>query len=238
MSLEIHELIEFNNFNSKNENLYLIQREAPTPEEKSIIEDIPYMQGVLDFSMLLGERIFTNREITYTFQAFNYGYDKRKWLEQDIKRKLMMHDRSILRDTHDYGYYWLGKCQSVEVEDAHETSSLIATIIFNVYPFMFTENQWFDDVWDTFNFERDVANFTKYEVTGKKNIMLYNTGSVSVSPQVITTSNMKVTIDGEVYDYKSGTTDNLLLRLKPGMNNLTIQGTGIISFHFRHEVMG
>ena len=49
MGLEINEYIQFMGFNSKNEKLYLIERNAPTPEEKEILKDIPFKQGVLDF---------------------------------------------------------------------------------------------------------------------------------------------------------------------------------------------
>src|SRR5699024_11943405 len=62
--IEIKEQIEVNKFNSKRLGLYLLNRDAPTPEEKEIIEDLPYSQGVLDFSMIMGERMFDNRTLT------------------------------------------------------------------------------------------------------------------------------------------------------------------------------
>ena len=87
MGLEINEYIQFMEFNSKNEKLYLIERNAPTPEEKEILKDIPFKQGVLDFSALLGSRVFKNREIEYVFMLFNTPYNQRKIVERNIKQK-------------------------------------------------------------------------------------------------------------------------------------------------------
>ena len=66
-NLEINEYIQFMGFNSKNEKLYLMERNAPTPDEKEILKNLPFKQGVLDFSALLGSRVFENREIEYVF---------------------------------------------------------------------------------------------------------------------------------------------------------------------------
>lgn len=181
----IKEVIQANQFNSGNEGLYLLDRDAPSPAEKEIIEDVPHSQGIQDYSMIFGEPKFKNREHTYKFLAPNVTYDKRKIAEQNIKRKLMMNGIGPIYDTHDAGYYWLGKCTSVKVEDDADFNELTVTIKFNVYPFMFTIKSWFDDVWDTFNFDRDVANFTKYQIKGEREIVLFNTGDITVTPTII-----------------------------------------------------
>lgn len=68
MITKIKEYISFGDFNSRDAGWYLQKREAPTPDEKEIVESIPYMQGELDFSSALGERVFESREITYEFK--------------------------------------------------------------------------------------------------------------------------------------------------------------------------
>ena len=55
MITKIKEYIEFGDFNSRDAGWYLQKREAPTPDEKEIVESIPYMQGELDFSSALGD---------------------------------------------------------------------------------------------------------------------------------------------------------------------------------------
>src|SRR5690625_1096386 len=58
--------------------MWLIDRQAPTPTEKEILESIPFMQGSYDFSNILGERVFENRQLTYVFEIQKRDYERRK----------------------------------------------------------------------------------------------------------------------------------------------------------------
>ena len=40
----------FGDFDSRKAGLFLVERTAPTPEEKEITESVPYMQGVYNVS--------------------------------------------------------------------------------------------------------------------------------------------------------------------------------------------
>ena len=40
----------------------------------------------------------------------------------------------------------------------------------------------FDDAWDSFNFDTDVANWTKYQVNGERTIELVNNGDITITP--------------------------------------------------------
>ena len=239
MDLEINEYIQFMSFNSKKEKLYLIERNAPTPEEKEILKDIPFKQGVLDFSALLGGRVFKNREIEYVFMLFNTPYERRKIVERNIKQKLMVHPRNKLYDTHDANYYWLGKCKSVEVENGEQFNQLKVTITFDCYPYMFGRANYFDDYWDTFSFDDDVANYTKYLVNGSLNFQLFNAGSVAVKPEITVNSTFRVKVNDENFiEFQSGSKQDYYLSLKPGLNKVRVEGTGTIKFHYQKEVMG
>ena len=239
MGLEINEYIQFMNFNSKNEKLYLIERNAPTPEEKEILKDIPFKQGVLDFSALLGSRVFKNREIEYVFMLFNTPYNQRKIVERNIKQKLMVHPRNKLYDTHDANYYWLGKCKSVEVENGEQFNQLKVTVTFDCYPYMFSHTNYFDDYWDTFEFDEDVANYTKYVVKGSLDFPLFNAGSVAVKPEITVNNTFRVKVNDEDFiEFQSGSKQDYYLSLKPGLNKVRVEGNGTIQFHYQKEVMG
>ena len=239
MGLEINEYIQFMSFNSKNEKLYLIERSAPTPEEKEILKDIPFKQGVLDFSALLGSRVFKNREIEYVFMLFNTSYERRKIVERNIKQKLMVHPRNKLYDTHDANYYWLGKCKSVEVENGEQFNQLKVTITFDCYPYMFSNTDYFDDYWDTFEFDEDVANYTKYIVKGSLDFPLFNAGSVAVKPEIIVDNRFSVKVNDEKpIVFETGSKQDYYLSLRPGVNDIHVEGTGTIKFHYQKEVMG
>lgn len=237
--LEIKEYIQFMGFNSKTEKLYLIERNAPTPDEKEILKNLPFKQGVLDFSALLGSRVFENREIEYVFKLFNTPYNQRKIVERTIKQKLMVHPRNKLYDTHDSNYYWLGKCKSVDVENGERFNQLTVTIVFDCYPYMISHTNYFDDLWDDFEFDEDVANYTKYKVKGFLTFPLYNAGSVSVRPKVIVDSQFSVKVnDGSPIVFEEGSKQDYYLSLRPGINEVYVEGTGIIQFHYQKEVMG
>lgn len=239
MGLEINEYIQFMNFNSKNEKLYLIERNAPTPDEKEILKDIPFKQGVLDFSALLGSRVFKNREIEYVFMLFNTPYNQRKIVERNIKQKLMVHSKNKLFDTHDGNYYWLGKCKSVEVENGERFNQLKVTITFDCYPYMFSHTDYFDDYWDTFEFDEDVANYTKYVVNGSLEFPLFNAGSVAVKPEITVNSTFRVKVNDEDFiEFQSGSKKDYYLSLRPGVNKVRVEGNGTIQFHYQKEVMG
>lgn len=239
MGLKINEYIQFMGFNSKNEKLYLIERNAPTPDEKEILKDIPFKQGVLDFSALLGSRVFKNREIEYVFMLFNTPYNQRKVVERNIKQKLMVHSRNKLFDTHDSYYYWLGKCKSVEVENREKFNHLKVTITFDCYPYMISNTDYFDDCWDAFDFDDDVANYTKYIVNNSLDFKLVNTGSVPVKPKIIADSQFSVKVNNEEpIIFEAGSRQDYYLSLRPGLNDIHVEGTGTIKFHYRKEVMG
>ena len=239
MDLEINEYIQFMSFNSKHEKLYLIERNAPTPEEKEILKDIPFKQGVLDFSALLGGRVFKNREIEYVFMLFNTPYNQRKIVERNIKQKLMVNPRNKLYDTHDANYYWLGKCKSVEVENGERFNQLKVTITFDCYPYMFSNTNYFDDYWDTFEFDEDVANYTKYIVKGSLDFPLFNAGSVAVKPEITVDNRFSVKVNDEKpIVFEAGSKQDYYLSLKPGLNKVRVEGTGTIKFHYQKEVMG
>lgn len=236
--VEISEFITFGEFNSKKEGFYLIERDAPSPDEKEIIENIPFSQGVHDFSMILGERIFQNRKISYTFWLPSRMYAQRKLIEQDVKRKLMMNGINQLHDKHDESFYWLGKCEEVKIDDDEETKTLEVKIVFDCYPFMLSEQEYFTDVWNTFNFNHHVSVFTKYTIVGTKEIFLINTGDTSISPTIITDSDIQIILKGQTYYFTKGENKDFLMKLERGINHLKIAGSGTIKFRFRVEVMG
>ena len=216
----------------------MVERDAPSPEEKEVIEDIPFKQGVFDFSMILGERVFKRVETTYKFTAFDIAYSDRKILERTCKRLLMVSGERPLYDTHDNEYYRLAKCKSVEIEDDAEYDRLIVTIVFDCYPFLLGYATYFDDVWDTFDFEEDIAGFTKYQITDNKQLILINAGDATVNPEVTVTANMTIkTADGD-YAFNAGTSKNLSLNLKQGVNYIDVVGTGELRIHWNREVIG
>lgn len=234
---KIREGFYFNGIHTNDFNLRLKERQAPTPEEKSIIEDVPFMQGVYDFSMILGERVYSNRPLSYQFEVYNNRYNNRKVLETKLKNWLMNSWISKLYDTHDYGYYWLAKCTNVSVNDDHPGNKLVVGVTFDAYPFMKSNLEEGHDIWDEFNFELDYAQSNEFEINGSKNISLFNIGSTGVVPTVTTNSQMSIIKEGVTYTIPIGESKSGSFRLSVGENDMTVSGNGTIKFSFYKELL-
>ncbi|CAB1719583.1 phage tail family protein [Lactiplantibacillus plantarum] len=227
------EYVQFANFDSRQLNLYLAGRIANNPPTKEVTESIGYMDGIIDFSDILGRRIFDNRTIEYQFKALNINYHDRKLLEQKCKRLLLIPMRQPIYDSHDLPFYWFGKASSVTANDDHVNNVLEITVQFNVSPYALRKGQ-FDDIWDNFSLETGYAQFTKCSVKGTKKISLYNDSDLKSRLKVICQNDM--TINGK-YKYTKNYQDNPNFRLEPGINDLTVNGNGDIEFQWESEVM-
>lgn len=241
MITKIKEYITFGDFNSRDSGWYLQKREAPTPDEKEIVESIPYMQGELDFSSALGERVFESREITYEFKLPFTTYENRKVAERHIKSSMVTKTQRKLRDTHDRRYYWMGKVKHIKVADDPIKRNLVATIVFKCYPFAFHEDEYFDDVWDTFDFENDNSTWTKWALGYEKKktpVYFVNAGDTSISPLIICSEDITLKdANGTIYYLKKGENKDFALTLDIGINYFEAQGNGTVAMHYSNEVM-
>lgn len=235
--IKITEGFSFGSFDSVNNGYYLIERSAPTPDEKEITETIPYSQGALDFSVINNERFFSNREVTYKIEAFDNQYSDRKLFENELKHQLMPLGITAIHDTHDHGLHWLGKCKSIEVEDDEEHQTLIATIVFDCYPFAIGDLLEGSDIWDEVYFPNWVFQKTHYDINGSSVINMINVGDAAVSPQIVVVGNLVISGSFGSVEANSGTYIDTPVTLNQGENKLTVTGNGSIEFKFYKEVM-
>lgn len=243
MTLEIKEYIEAGQFNSKDMGFYITGRDAPTPGEKLITENLDYANGVLDFSNITGERFYNQRTHTFTLWQGNLNYETRKGLEKQAKSQLMNGYDVKLYDSHDKGVYWLGKCASVKVTDDQSKRSLTLSVEFSLYPYAIkdlTDSRYPPDEWNNFNFNNDFLQPFTFEVQKNKQIHLMNLGETQISPQVITSGEIVIyDSDGNNYSFNSKKPTDYLFYLKRGMNDLTITcaETATVRFVIKTEVM-
>ncbi|KRN29236.1 hypothetical protein IV38_GL000116 [Lactobacillus selangorensis] len=233
----IREGFVFGGFDSRQYGLYLNDRSAPTPDEYEIVETIPYMQGVRDFSTLNGERFFQNREITFSMLKLAEPYQTRKGLEQDIKRQLMPLGNQALVDTHEPVHYWVGKCKSVSVTDSSDNNTLTVSVVFDCYPFAFTDHDEGADVWDDVYFNHWIWQKVSYSIaTGAaQEVDLQNIGSRPIECTFDVTGSVTIKGDFGSMDLDSGATDKSSIVLKVGLNKISLTGNGTIAFKFRRE---
>lgn len=227
--------ISFGDFDSREQDWWLFSREAPTPTESEIIETIPYHQGEYDFSMLSEERFYKNRKITYKFVHPESSYQNRKGYEEEIKRMTMREYIQTLLDTHDESYYWVGKCESVEVDDDTVKGMLTATLVFNCYPFAYTLHSEGSDIWDDVFFPHWIWQDMSFSVDGKKTISFQNIGSKPIMAyfdNVVGSINVK----GVEFDIDlTAKEHDSLVKIMMNENKYELTGTGSFDLVFKRE---
>lgn len=224
-----------NGKHSREYNLILLDRIADPPQEKQIIENVPFMQGVYDFSAILNQRVYENRPIQFEMLIVDYVYERRKSIETSLTNWLMQPFNIKLYDDFNRNYYYIAKCESINYEDRYE--GMTAVITFDAYPFMIGELLEGNDIWDTFNFELDVSQITEYEIKGIKEVTLFNPGSNLVSPKIRASSNLEIIKENQTFNVSAGTSESSEFVFHPGENKLTIKGNGTIEFLFYKELL-
>lgn len=237
--IEIVEKIQFGQFDSKNEGFYLVERDAPTPAEKTVTENLSYANGILDFSNITGERFYDQRTITYQFTMPNVSYSERKLVENKVKGLIMAPFDQRLYDSHDKGYYWVGKAKSVKVDDDQANNNLVLSIEFDLYPFAIKNNSGIDnyDDWDTLDFANDFIQPFSYEIDGKRELDLMNIGENSLSPTVVASDAIEVIKNGQSYKFGPDKAKDYLFSLERGNNHVAIKGKATVRFVIQSEVL-
>ena len=181
--VRISEYIQFDKFDSKAWGLYLVEREIETPEENEQKTSVPGRHGMLNFAFATRERIFKNREVTYTFRKILTPYQTRKQIHTEITAQLMMPIESEVHETFKKGWHWRGSCKEVKISDDVSKREMEIEIVFEVYPFMIKNENYYNDMAPLVNYS-DVLNYTAYEVHGERVIHFYNSGSRPYSPLI------------------------------------------------------
>ncbi|MED4083866.1 phage tail protein [Halalkalibacterium halodurans] len=232
---EIREGFRRSGRHTRDFNMWLVDRSAPTPDEKEILESVPFMQGEYDFSTILGERVYSNRTLSYVFEILDRDYTHRKTIQTAVENWLMKDGMAPLYDDHAEFYYYMAKCTSVDTEDS--SGGLTVNIQFTAYPFKIGEFEEGNDYWDTFNFELDTTQPNQYQISGSQTITVYNTGSTGISPKIIASAPMTIVKNSVTYNIPSGESQSETFRLETGANPMTITGNGTIQFLWHKELI-
>lgn len=235
MNFNTSEGFKFDGKHTSEYNLILLDRQADPPDEKEIIEEVPFMQGELDFSAILGQRVYKNRTLRFEMIIVNYSYERRKIIETSLTNWLMKPSHIKLYDDFNRHYYYMAKCESINYEDRYE--GMTAVITFDAYPFMIGEYLEGNDIWDIFNFELDVAQLTEFDINGSKEITLFNQGSNMIAPKIIASDSFEVVKGNQTFTIPSGTSESSEFIINIGENDLTIKGNGTIEFQIYKELL-
>lgn len=216
------------------------ERDIGFPSKEKIIVQVPFSNVEYDFSELYGSQTYGSRQLKYQFNVVKRGNYTPQAMQVE-KTKLInwlmnTKGRKKLYDDTIPGYYFLAELESAaDVQDDWETGTLTATL--RAYPFMIAELYEGNDIWDTFNFDLDVAQTTDFTVNGALKVTLFNVGAPDLVPEIKTSKSMKIIKDRVVYSIPAGVTKDKDFVLKTGENVIRITGNGTIAFRFYKELI-
>ena len=230
--------ITYNNKNSYND--FGLKRfnskEHKAPVKNKIYESIPFMNGSYDFSNIYGSPSYSDRELNYSFLIEIENEEVMNYKKIAIENWLLgTNSKSILIDEDLKGYYYMAECTDVNFDNYYSFG--LIDITFTAYPFKIGEAYEGNNLWDSFNFELDVLQDTKFTVNGTSSVSINNPSVIDIEPEIIASSQFEITLDNKKYTVKAGASKDYRFKLRKGNNNLTLKGDGTIEFRFRKEVL-
>ena len=194
------------------------------------------MNGSYDFSNIYGGNTYSDRELTYSFLVEVDNEEAMNYKKISIENWLLgANKKTILIDEDLKGYYYLAECIDIDFDNYYSFGLIDVT--FTAYPFKISSAYEGNNLWDSFNFELDVLQDTKFTVSGVSNVSIYNPSVIDIEPGIIASSQFEITLDNKKYVVEAGVSKDYRFKLKSGINNLTLKGNGTIEFRFRKEVL-
>lgn len=210
------------------------------PAKKKITVDIPYSSSVIDLSGLYGIQAYEEIEIEVPFHVMDRVNMQKERLymlwHKAINWLESKNSKVWLVDDVDPDWHYLAEVQEAPSWDEFKTAHGTLTVKFTAYPFRIKNTAEGDDVWDTFNFDTDIAQVVEYDISGSKTIELYNLGLTQSTPAITATGSFKIESNGVSFEVETGTSE-VDWALAPGLNTIVITGTGHIAFNFHREAI-
>lgn len=218
-------------------DLLCVERSVGFPKKNKTLVQVPFSNQIYDFSNVYGGQTFTTRPLTFKFLFYGSEKDVLYRIWTRVSNWLMNgYTKLPLYDDRMKKYYYLAEVEEIQdFEDAFTEGYL--TIAFDCYPFRIYELQEGHDIWDDFDFELDIAQQTKFEINGIKQITLYNTGTNINNPIIKASSAMIITQGDITFNIPIGETKSSRFRLLTGLNNFTVIGTGTLEFVWHKELI-
>ena len=159
-----------------------------SPEIKThTIEDIPGMDGNLDFTEKFGPIRYKNRQMTLRFTALHKSIEEFETDRARIYNALHGRYFKVFLDT-DPEFYWIGRA-SVVTNSSNVVSDIV--VLVNVFPYKMC----------IYTRQEDIT------VTSQKEFVLPNRNRMPVIMNVATDQALQVVYAGVTYEFDIGVTD-------------------------------
>lgn len=229
--------IEINNIHTYRDlGVSISSKTIGTPALNRITESVPFMNGVYDFSDIFEDETYGERVLQYEFDLSDVSKELMNAKKMKIINFFKNNRNSVLRDDTIKGYFFNFERMT---DHSFKESGLEGklTVSLTTHPFKVRDVYEGNNSWDDFNFELDILQDTKFEVSNITNITIHNTGGKKVIPEVICSSDMEVVKDNMTYKLNKGSSKDYRFKLDVGANNITVKGNGFIEFKFRKELL-
>lgn len=199
-------------------NLILSAVDIPPAQPKVSYVDIPGADGSVDLTEAHGEVKFSDREITLTFTMNPAGnLSEAAWTEKKTEVSNLLNGRSMkITLDKDDEFYWLGRCTVNSYKSDRRVRQIVVTAKVSPYKYKQTET---------------AIRFNLTETP--KTVSIINSRK-SVCPFIeCTDDNTKVTFKNATFAMDAGVHKFLDIVFVMGSNQLSISGTGTVTFRFR-----
>lgn len=143
------------------------EKQIGIPNKRKNKRRVPFSNVDYDFSLIYGEQIYEERTLQYYFNIGVKSHDVRVMNNEKtriINWLLQSNGKQPLYDDDIPGWHFLAEVEGNTSFEEYDSLGILA-VTFTAYPFMVRNDSEGDDIWDTFNFEFDVAQILTAQST-------------------------------------------------------------------------
>lgn len=206
----------------------LMGKQEALPEKRKVTVTVPYRSGIVDLSGAYGNAVFEERTVTYPCRVYvgtTDLYAMHTELAKIEEWLMSTNGKTKLYDDAMPDRYFMAEVQAAP---AFTQNAVFAdlTVTFQCEPFKYKEQ--FDDLWDSFNFDLDVAQETHYEVTAEAPFKgsLINSGIIDSDLTLRVKGNLTIKINNQNYIFDRDRVS--VVTLPVGDNTFEISGNGTL----------
>ena len=199
------------------------------PKVREVYVEVAGADGSLDLTeALVGRPNFDSRESKFEFTVMN----RERWdsVYTSLMNSIHGRDMHVVLDDDPYWYYD-GRVQVDAFSTNKHTATIVVTGFFDPYKKSLVGNSlmW---LWDTFNFETDVArDYAELVVDGTLTTTIVGS-KMPVTPVIEVSSNMTLLFNGTTYQLTAGRNRIAGMTLVDQEYQMTFTGDGTVSVEF------
>lgn len=194
----------------------LTGKDVTDPEPKTNYIDLEGAHGTLDLTeALTGEVAYSDRTVSASFVCSEGTYQERERLLRQITHAL--HGKKVkIIEPDDPDHYFLGRVKITSVVK-HE-----AYLEFSI-----------DAVCDPWRYALEETYRTVVLSGGDVSVVIRNSGVRTLCPDLTVTGTVEVTYNGASVELSEGTYRVADIKLRQGINVVTVAGNGAVTFSYR-----